>query len=161
MTTRIEITTPEGKRSSATLDPQTLAALSKLAEPEGITPRQWAERAIREAGDTNNATAALRAAIMDALLAGFVFGDRATPDPAATGFEQANTPDDRDFADMVTAAQINGTVDLIGCTVMAGVNECGNVAFYIRNGWRDGLNMTISTPMTPEEWTERMGIDAF
>lgn len=140
------------------LDQTEWDAVDWIVADEGTTRTKWLRGKITDAKMSGKAVTttirkAIAAACMDAL------GKRAAT-PPVTGFEQANTPNDEDFADMVAAAQINGTVDLIGCTVSAGVNESGCVAFYIRNGWRDGLHMTISTPLTPAEWQERMDTDA-
>lgn len=140
------------------LDQTEWDAVDWIAADEATTRTKWLRAKIAEAKMSGRAvTTTIRKAIAAACMA--ALGKRADT-PPVTGFEQANTPSDDDFTDMVAAAHINGTVDLIGCTVSAGVNESGRIAFYIRNGWRDGLHMTISTPMTPEEWRERMGPDA-
>ncbi|GHD76933.1 hypothetical protein ACFSQE_06410 [Vogesella fluminis] len=147
-----------GKRVPIELTPSEWDAVEMFAAEDGISVGNWLRLRLVESDATKITPAMLiRHILADRLMA--AIGRRAELTPA-TGFEQANTPNDEDFADMVAAAQINGTVDLIGCTVMTGVNESGCVAFYIRNGWRDGLHMTISTPLTPAEWQERMGTDA-
>lgn len=154
--------TINGKRVSFDLTAGEWAAVERAAAAAGVRVSAWVNQQAAAAQDAGagNLTAYVRTAATEAALAALAEMESRAALPPATGFEQANTPDDRDFADMVAAAQINGTVDLIGCTVSAGVNESGCVAFYIRNGLRDGLHMTISTPMTPEEWRERMGADA-
>lgn len=147
-----------GKRVPIELTSSEWDAVEMFAAEDGLPTGNWLRLRLAESEVSKTTPAMLiRHILADRLMA--AIGRRAAL-PPATGFEQANTPDDRDFADMVEVAQINGTVDLIGCTVSAGVNESGCVAFYIRNGLRDGLHMTISTPMTPEEWRERMGPDA-
>lgn len=147
-----------GKRVPIELTSSEWDAVEMFAAEDGLSTGNWLRLRLAESEASKTTPAMLiRHILADRLMA--AIGRRAAL-PPATGFEQANTPDDRDFADMVAAAQINGTVDLIGCTVSAGVNESGCIAFYIRNGLRDGLHMTISTPMTPEEWRERMGADA-
>lgn len=147
-----------GKRVPIELTPSEWDAVEMFAAEDGLPVGNWLRLRLAESEQSKITPAMLiRHILADRLMA--AIGRRAELTPA-TGFEQANTPNDEDFARMVTDAQINGTVDLIGCTVSAGVNESGCVAFYIRNGWRDGLHMTISTPLTPAEWQERMGDDA-
>ncbi len=45
-----------------------------------------------------------------------------------------------------------GITDQIGFQITAATCEHGTVAFYIRNGHRDGNHIIITTPFTEQEW---------
>ncbi|MCC4115290.1 ribbon-helix-helix domain-containing protein [Aromatoleum toluclasticum] len=160
------ITLPNGKRSSIRLDEPTWAAIDWLAERSGQKWAVWCNNVIETVTEGENATAALRAAAMDGILAETLFPERAAQhaDPSSVTWKNLAECGDRDFDYALEQAAKDGTIeghaDCGGFTVYSGVSEHGNVTYYIRNNLKDGSNVIINTPYRLEEWaatwSERM-----
>ncbi len=151
--------TPDGKRSTFSLDEQAWAALDILAADEGMSSKAWGERALLQAAGEKNMTAALRAAIMEGILARSILQERAelAHDTSAIGMELSGQCGDEDFNDDLSAATVEFTFQGMGFELKSGLNENGQVCFWIRDNVRGGTHLIIPTPFTADQWQEASG----
>lgn len=152
----------EGKRRGIRLDEGTWQSIDWLAGQRGV---KWTELACEWAtlgghgphGDTN-LTRVIRAAAIQSLLSETIFAERADMHGSSGPiWASLGMCDDRGFQEAMNEAEIEGAEDFVGFKLAAGVNEFGNVTFYIENNVKDCPSLIISTPFSRTEWTERQG----
>lgn len=153
------VTLPGGKRGTVALDEASWATIDWLAKRQGKTSRQWCEQTLAATPNPGNITALLRQHALDRLLHETIYQERAEAmsDPQPVGFSLAGVCNDADFNEAVGNALIEGSCDLTSVRVLAGIDEHGQVAFYVRNLLAECDHMVISTPFRPEEWLDRTG----
>ncbi len=149
-----------GKRTGIRLDPAGWAAVDLVAESLDMKWHEWARLQLAVLPDGENRTAAIREAATAALLDQMALQDRADGHGGlqAAGFRLAQMVySDSDFDDLIGQAKmIEGSIDLFTVDVMAGIDDCDRVAFYIRNKLQDAPHMVISAPITPMAWLDAM-----
>lgn len=149
----------DGKRMPVRMEVSSWNAVDWLADRDFIQWDDWCRRAI-EARGGGNATASIRAAIIEGLLWENVAQERAEACgvPVATGFSLAGVCWDRNDFDYAVsqAISLEGRQDLGVVEVISGIDEFGRVCFYIRNKMEGCPSMTISVPLKPEKWLDIM-----
>lgn len=146
-----------GKRKGVRLDDGTWRALDWLADNRGQKwpelVREWAALA-----DDDNLTRVVRSAVMDALLAETIFNERAGLfETQPVEMQLAGMFDHEGFEETKVLAQsIDFTFDDCGYQISSGLNEFGNVTFYLKSAMTDGVDLIISTPFTRDEWSAKL-----
>lgn len=148
----------DGKRMPIKMELSSWKAVEWLADRDFVQWDEWCRKAIDSGG--GNATASIRAAVIDGLLQESIQQERAEAFgmPQATGFAMAGVcwrPEDFDYA-VQQATAIEGRQDLGSVEVISGIDDFGRICYYIRNKLEDCPSMTISVPLTPTEWLHKM-----
>jgi predicted DNA-binding ribbon-helix-helix protein len=152
----------EGKRRGIRLDAGTWQAIDWLAEQRGVKwsvlAREWASRGTDGPNRGENLTRVIRSAAVQALMKETVLAERADMHASAGPiWRSLGMCSDEWFDEALAQAEhIEGVQDFEGYTLHAGVSEFGNVAFYLRSNFRDGMNLIISTPIPVAQWAEAM-----
>lgn len=149
----------DGKRMPIRLEISSWGALEWLAGREFTQWDEWCRKAI-EAGGGGNATSSIRAAIIDGLALEAMQQERAEAAglPVATGFSLAGVcwrQEDFEYA-VSQATALEGRQDMGSVEIISGIDEFGRVCYYVRNKLEDCPSMTISIPLTPAEWIQKM-----
>lgn|GEM_PF-6483383 len=145
----------DGQKKGITLDASTWRGIDWIAEQQGV---KWADLArawIAERPTEQNMTRAVRAGMIDTLMAYPIFEERAQQmdeqsdrfDPLRERLQEVHQ--DEAFTYALEQAEKHGQVfghyPFGGFNITTGVSEFGNVTFYIENGVKGCPNAIIDT----------------
>ncbi len=138
-----------GKRTGVRLDNATWQAIDWLAQQAGKSWQQWCAMVIDRTPEDQNATAAVRTAAMDGLLAATVFQDRSSQIAAMEShpmMQNSGVLDDRQFEDVMAGANVQGWSDFGGYAIGFGQDDFDQDCVWVKNGLRNGLHFAFVLP---------------
>jgi len=140
----------DGKRTGIKLDSATWRAIDWLAVQEGKTWQQWCATVVAATSDSENTTAAVRAAAVDGLLVKAVFGEDRAEQMAAMErhplMRDSGTLNDDQFEQVMRGAAVQGWSDFGGYAIGYGYDENGQYCTWVKNGLRAGLHFAFVVP---------------
>lgn len=153
----------DGKKRGIRLDGATWQAIDWLAEQRGVKwsalAHEWATMAghAKQVGNDSggeNLTGVIRSHAMQELLNETILNERASMfENVGPIWQSLGMVSDNDIQEVISqATSIEGSGDLVGFKIAAGVNEFGKVTFYIENGMKGCPSLIISTPFSLEQW---------
>lgn len=144
------ITLSDGRRFGVRVDLPTWQAIEYLAGQSGKTYARWCAEIVEATPDESNATGAIRAAAMDALMQAVVFGPERADQIASMENHELMTGSaaitDDQLAEYTSTGMVAGSCDFGGFTVIYGTDENAQDCIWIKNGLRDHMHFAFVVP---------------
>lgn len=140
-----------GSRTTIRLDEETWAAVDMIAGRLGIKWSEWARGLLKRNPDASNATAVIRTATINELMASSILNDEdrgldfATMQNHPLMRNSAPLSDDQ-LAEILKGATVQGHSDFGGFTVLFGHDEHGQDCIWIKNALRDRQHFAFLMP---------------
>lgn len=139
----------DGKRTGVKLDTATWQAIDWLAGQQGQTWQEWCLSIIKSIDESENATAAVRAAAMDGILMETILSSRASLESIAEQhplLRYSAMMNDEELAEHMRSCHIDGSEEMGGFTLHAGRDEFERPCLWIENQLKEWPNLVIPMP---------------